>query len=695
MKKLLLIIPVFFIVASVNAQKIDRSKPPKAGPAPVLSIKDPVEFKMDNGMTVIVVENHKFPKVSANLRIDAGPVFEGDKAGTLNLMGSMLSEGTKAMTKAQFDEAVDQMGAEIGLTAGGGSASALTRYFEKTFMLMAEALRNPAMEQASLDKLKSMALTALKASERSATAISGRVVKALSYGRHTAMGEFNTEQSLSSITLQDVKDAYEKYITPSRSYLTFVGDITPAQAKSLAEKAFGDWKGNTLVLPTIANVANPGQTEIDLVDVPSAVQSEITVTNLVNLPMSSPDFFPVLLANQILGGGSGRLFQNLREKHGFTYGSYSSIGPGRYQTTFSATAQVRNDKVDSAVVEILKEINRIRTEKVSDKELAETKALYSGNFALGLEDPAVPATFASNILINGLDKDFYRNYLKKVSEVTIDDIQRVAQKYFSHDNARIVVVGKESVVKPGLEKLGYPIKLYDKYADPVTAQPAASAEVPANVSAKEIIEKYINAIGGADVLKTVTSVHSTGTINIQGMDMDMEEKQMAPNLSYMAIVMNGQPIVEDVFDGKSGWKIQMGQKMDYEPEELKIRNEKKGLFDQLFYLNGGGYSVQLAGTEKVDGKDAYKLVVKSPSGHETTEWYDKTTGYMLKSITTMEVGGQSVSQTSEYSNYTKVENIFLPYTIIMTVDTPMGMQEMKVQVKNVQVNKGVTKDDFK
>lgn len=177
--------------------------------------------------------------------------------------------------------------------------------------------------------------------------------------------------------------------------------------------------------------------------------------------------------------------------------------------------------------------------------------------------------------------------------------------------------------------------------------------------------------------------------------MDLEEKQMAPNLSYMAIVMNGQPIIEDVFDGKSGWKTQMGQKMDYAPEELKLKNEKKGLFDQLFYLNGDGYTVQVAGTEKVDGKDAYKLVVKSPSGHETTEWYDKETGFMLKSITTMEVGGQSVSQTSEYSNYTKVENIFIPYTIIMTVDTPMGEQEMKVQVKNVQVNKGVTKDDFK
>ena len=171
------------------------------------------------------------------------------------------------------------------------------------------------------------------------------MVNALSFGTNSAMGEFQTEESTKSITLDDIKATYKKYITPSRCYLTFVGDITPIAAKALVIKELGSWTGAKLAAPSMPLVTNPTTTEVDLVDVPNAVQSEITVTNLVNIPMSSPDYFAVLLANQILGGSAdARLFMNLREKHGFTYGSYSSVGTGRFQSTFKATASVRNEK---------------------------------------------------------------------------------------------------------------------------------------------------------------------------------------------------------------------------------------------------------------------------------------------------------------------------------------------------------------
>ncbi|MCO6496249.1 MAG: insulinase family protein [Chitinophagaceae bacterium] len=700
MKKLLIIASGLFLASCTSTHQttsaqIDRSHAPKPGVAPVISVKDPVQFKLDNGMTVLVVENHKFPKVSANLTIDRGPVYEGEKAGVMSLMGSMLSEGTKNKTKAEFDEAVDQMGADVGLSASGGSARSLTRYFDNTFMLMAEALRNPAMKEESFDKLKSMAINALKSTDRSASAISGRVVGALSYGRNTAMGEFQTEESLNGLTLQDVKDAYNNYITPSRSYLTFIGDITPEQAKALAEKAFGDWKGKSLTLPVIPNVSNVAETEIDLVDVPTAVQSEITVTNLVNLPMSSPDYFPVLLANQILGEGStGRLFQNLREKHGFTYGSYSSIGSGRFQTSFKATAQVRNDKVDSAVAEIMKEINRIRTEKVTEKELDDTKTLYTGQFALSMENPAVPAAFASNILINNLDKDFYRNYLKKISEVTVDDIQRVAQKYFSHDNARIVVVGKELAVKPGLEKLGYPVKMFDKFGEPVTEQPDNDNAAAADITAKDVIDNYIKALGGESAVKGITSMLSEGSMEMQGMNLGFEERDMAPNLSKITLAMGGQPIVTDVFNGEKGWKSQMGQSMDYTEEEVKMKKDNKALIPQVAYFTDG-FDVKVAGVEKIDGKDAYKLTVKMPSGLERSEWYDVESGFLVKNEASLTMEGQEIVQTTEYKDYREVGNLKFPFSMVLEVSTAMGQQEMTIKLTSIKVNEGVSKEDFK
>ena len=358
MRKILLLICGAALSANLLAQtKIDRSKQPKPGPAPVITIKDPFIEMLPNGITLIVVENHKLPKVNASLSIDRGPIVEGKKAGVNGMMGSMLGEGTTKTPKEKFDAAIDQMGANVTLFSSGGFTSALTRYFESAFMLMAEAIQYPAFPQESFDKLKSQKLTGLKSNEKSASAISARVVGALSYGKNTAMGEFETEESIKGLTLDDIKTAYKENITPSRSYLTFVGDITPQAAKALAIKAFGNWKGVKLSLPEIKSVDNVQSTEINFVDLPTAVQGEINVTNLINNPLSNPDYHALMIANQILGGGAeSKLFMNLREKHGFTYGSYSRVGSGRFQEKVTSSAQVRSEKADSAVAEIINEL---------------------------------------------------------------------------------------------------------------------------------------------------------------------------------------------------------------------------------------------------------------------------------------------------------------------------------------------------
>ncbi len=682
-----------FLLNAIAQVKIDRTKQPKPAPAPVISFADPAINKLANGITVLVVEDHKLPKVTATYSIDYGPVTEGNKTGVVNIMGQMLSEGTTKMTKAEFDEAIDQMGAEVNLNAGGGSTAALTRYFDKAFMLMAEALRNPVLPKESFDKIKTQTLTELKSNEKNAKAISARVVSALTYGPNHPNGEFETEETINAIKLDDVKNAYKKYITPSRGYLTFVGDIKPEQAKALAQKAFADWKGASLSLPKLDLVNNPEKTEINFIDVPNVVQSEITVANLVDLPMSSPEYFAVLLANQILGGSAdARLFMNLREKHGFTYGSYSSIGTGRFQTTFQATSSVRNEKVDSALTEILNEINQIRTEKVSAKELADAKALYNGNFALGLENPATTARFASNILINDLPKDFYRTYLQRINAVTLDNVQQAAQKYFNYNNTRIVVVGKAETVQQGLAKLGYNLKVYDKYAKPVAA--AAKETVDIKVDADAIISKYITVIGGENELKNITSVAITGTMEAQGATLDVTEKRMAPNMELMDMNMGGQAIVHQVFDGKSGYQVQMGNKQDLPAEELAERKETKGLFQQMFYKDAG-YKLEVAGIEKVGGNDAYKINITSPSGIKNTQYFDVATSYLVKTERSLTVNGQDIQQSIELSNYKKIGNVFFPFTNSLSIQTPMGAQDFTIQVKDIKVNEDVSVADFK
>ncbi|QEC68677.1 insulinase family protein [Panacibacter ginsenosidivorans] len=682
---------LLFVTATMAQSALDRSQRPKPGPAPVISFKDPVMYKLPNGITVLVVENHKLPKVSATYSIDAGPITEGSKAGTLDIMGQMLGEGTTKMTKAQFDEAVDQMGADVSLSAGGGSVGALTRYFDKAFTLMTEALKSPAFTQESFDKIKSQTLTDLKSNEKSAKAISANVVSALAYGLDHPNGEFTTEATVNNITLDDVKKAYAAYITPSRGYLTFVGDITPAQAKALAEKTLATWKGVALTLPQLKTVANPDKTEIDLVDVPNAVQSEITVTNLVSLPMSSPDYFPVLLTNQILGGGGdARLFMNLREHHGFTYGSYSRVNAGRFQTTFGATASVRNDKVDSAVAEILHEIDTIRTKKVSADELANAKAIYNGSFALGLENPARTAGFASNILINNLPKDFYRTYLQKINAVTVDDVQRVAQKYFNYSNTRIVVVGKAATVQAGLAKLGYEVKMYDKNAKPVATKSTAAV----NMTADQVVQKFITVSGGADELKKINSMVMTASMTIQGMQLDAVSKKLAPNMELTEISMNGQVAMKEVFDGTTGYQAQMGNKSDMGADEIAQKKDVKGIFPQLFY-NDGSYKLEVAGIEKVGDADAYKVKITTAAGNESTEYYDAATGYLVKQESVVKQGGMEIQQSTELSNYKKVGTVMLPFTYNVSVQTPQGNQDFTMEAKEYKLNEAIAADEFK
>ncbi len=695
-KILLLTIGAAFSLNLMAQTQIDRSKQPKPGPAPTITIKDPFIEKLPNGITLIVVENHKLPKVAATFSIDRGPIVEGKKAGINGMMGGMLGEGTTKTPKDKFDAAVDQMGANVNLFESGGSVSALNRYFEKAFMLMAEALQNPAFPQESFEKLKSQKLTGLKSNEKSASAISARVIGALSYGKYSAMGEFETEESIKALTLDDIKKAYKDYITPSRSYLTFVGDITPDAAKALAMKAFGTWKGTKLTLAEIPNVENVKSTEINFVDLPTAVQGEINITNLINNPLSNPDYHALMIANQILGGGAeSKLFMNLREKHGFTYGSYSKVGNGRFQEKVTSSAQVRSEKADSAVAEIINEISNMRDGKITKEELENAKAKYNGSFALGMEDPERTASYATNILINNLSKDYYKTFLQKINAVTVEDVQRVAKKYFMKDNCRIVIVGNASKILPNLSRLGYPIKKYDKYAEPVLDKPKAveikeSSKTSDAVSAASVIDGFLTAIGGKEEVKKFNTLKASFTMEIQGMSLKGTDTKMAPNKQHTEIKMGEMKVMEKVFDGTKGFQAQSGQKKEMDEKDIKEAQDEKALIPQLYYISQD-YQVLYIGTDKVGNEEAYKLKVTAPSGKVSVEFYSTKSGLLIRDESAMEGPGGEITIIADYSNYKKAGNILLPFTTVRS----FGEQEMTYTIDEVQVNEGVTDADFK
>jgi len=450
-----------------NMQTQDRTQP-KPGKAPVINIKKPQIFVLENGLKVMIVENHKLPRVTFNLALDNEPFIEGNKKGVDELTSNLIGNGSFEITKDEFHEEIDFLGANIDFSSHGAYATSLSKYAERTLELMADATLNPNFNQEELDKEKAKLIERLKSQEKSVASISHRVVDALTFGTSHPYGEYMTEQTLERVTLEDIKSNYKKYFVPENAYLVIIGDIKFKNIKPVVEKLFGSWKKNSTPKLTYPAPQNVTFTQINFVDVPNAVQSEISLVNTINLKMNDPDFFPAVIANHILGGGyNGYLNMNLREKNAWTYGASSNIGSGKYVSKLIATSAVRSTATDSAVIEFIKEIKRIRTEKVTSEILSEVKAGFIGRFVMQVEKPQAVARYALNIETENLPVDFYENYIKTINAVTADDVLRAANKYFLIDNTRIVIAGKGAEVLPGLEKLGIPIFYFDNYGNPV------------------------------------------------------------------------------------------------------------------------------------------------------------------------------------------------------------------------------------
>ena len=681
---------VCFMVFGAHAQ-IDRSKQPEPGPAPKIDLKTPQEFTLKNGLKVLVVENHKLPRVSFSLTIDNKPVLDGDKAGVSSLLGAMLGNGTTNISKDDFNNEVDFLGANVSFGATSGFASGLSKYTSRILELMADAGINPLLVEEEFNKEKTKLIESLKSNEKSVDAIASRVGGALSYGTKHPYGEYVTEATVNNVTFADVLAYYEKYFNPNNAYLVVVGDVEFKSIKKEIENRFSKWEKSVDVQSNVPQAkANEQYTQINFVDMPNAVQSNINVTNNIDLKMNDPDYHAVLIANKILGGGfNSYLNMNLREAHGYTYGARSGIDADKYVGTFSATTAVRNMVTDSSVVESLKEINRIKTEPVDATALKNAKAKYVGDFVLALERPQTIARYALNIKLNNLPSDFYTTYLQKINAVTAEDVMRVANKYFKSENARIIIVGKGSEVLENLEKTGIPIKYFDTYANPID-KPVFSKPIPNGVTAQTVLDGYFTAIGGKDKAKTVKTVHSVADVKIEGVPIPLKAdmKMMTPNKESMEMSAEGMGVLmKQKFDGAAGYMEQQGMRKDLSEEELADKKAENSLFPELYF---DASAVSLESMTTIDGNDVYKLKVVE-GDKESFRYYDAKTGLLTRVESTTEAAGQSVTTTVDYGNYSPVNEIKFPYSQSIKA----GPQVINMNITNVKVNEGVTEADFK
>ena len=673
---------LFLLTFTVFAQ-IDRSQQPQPGPAPVIQLGEPERFTLNNGLTVLIVENNKLPRAAVSLSLDNSPIAEGELAGVSAMTAALLGKGSATIDKDSFNEEVDFMGATINFGSQSASASSLSRYFGRVLELMADAALHPNFTQEEFDKEKDILLDGIKSGEKSVTTAARRVENLLAYGKDHPYGEYVSKESVERVKLADVDAFYKRYFLPNNAYLVIVGDVDAGDLKKQVKKLFGKWKKKNLSTDPIPDVTNVSTTQIDFVNMPNAVQTEVTVQNTVSLRKKDADYFPLLIANGILGGGGeARLFLNLREDKGYTYGSYSSMGNNKYTASrFRASASVRNAVVDSAVVELLYEIDRMKKEVVSDEELNRAKAKYVGSFVRAVEQPSTVAAYALEIETEGLPDDFYTTYLESVNNVTKEDIQRVAQKYFLVDQARIVVTGKASEVLDNLEKVQFnesdiSVSYFDKYGN-VIDRPA-SFELPDGVSAQSILADYIDAIGGQDAINAIRSLEVSYNANFMGNELeaisintDEEQKQ---------IVKMGGNVLATVIVNASGAKVeQMGNSMDLPPEMAADMQAVIGIIPELKMMENE--SITVSGVEEIDGQSAYALEMKGQST-TTTTYYAVESGLKLKQTTVTEMMGQTQTQDSNYNDYKRFGSLLIP----SSTSVPLGPQSVDATLGYVKIN---------
>ena len=684
------IIVLVLLSTSLNAQ-LDRSIMPDSGPAPEIFFGKPQTFKLDNGLTVMVVENTKLPRASASLSFDNPLIFEGDIAGVSSILAEMVGNGTKSISKEDFIEEIDYMGASLNVTGSGAFAGSLKRYFPRVLELMASAVLEPLFTQEEFDRQKNLIKESLKTGEKDVATAANRVESFITYGSQHPNGEFISQESLDKASLQDAIDFYNNYSSPSNAYLVIIGDVNYDEVKSKVTDLFGPWDSKEVSSSSFPSPNNPDETEIIFVDMPNGVQSVVSVINTVEFNKKNSDYFAALVANRILGGGgAGRLFNNLREDKGWTYGSYSGISES-YKTKglVIAQAQVRNEVTDSAAVELLKELDKMKNTFVLDEELNSAKAKYTGNFVLSLENPSTIAGFARNIITQDLPEDYYNSFLENINSVTKEDVQNAAKNYFLTNNTRVFITGKGSEILESIENIEYngeklKVRYFDKYANEIERP---NYSIDSSITIEDVINNYIDAIGGKEKLSDITSIEMKATTNIQGTVLEMYSVKNNQNQSMMEMSAMGMTVVKNVFNKYQGYNEVNGQRIPLTEVELEQAIINSALFSELNY----DFSlVELVGTSVVDDEEAYEVKITD----NKTAFYSVETGLKLKEVESQELEGNLIVGETYYKNYEEVDGILFAKEINQVspaIPIPGGIT---FKVDSINLNVETDESDF-
>jgi zinc protease len=559
--------------------------PPRALPAHDVKFP-PYELQtLPNGLQVVAVLHHEQPAVSMRLLVRAGSASDPkEKLGVAKMTADLLDQGTTSQSAEEMNDAIDFIGGAMGAAASPDlsqmSIVVMKDSFETGMRMLSDMARKPALAQVEIERQKQQALSSLQVSFQDPEFIANAVFDRLVYGFHPyGLPQSGTPATLAAITRADLVAFHDKYFVPNNAILAIVGDVTAEEAFSTAKKVFGDWEKSDVAAQTFIPPPEPTR-RVVIVDKPDAVQTEVRVGH-IGIPRKHSDYMAVNLAIRILGGeGSNRLHQVLRTERGLTYGAQADFDTLKESGDFEAETNTRSEATGEVLRLIIDEFWRLQRERVSERELTEAKNYLTGSFPLTIETPDAIARQVLNVLFYGLPIEELQNFRDQVNAVTVDDIQRVAQKYLRPDRLSIVLVGNAAAFASQMKGIGFtnvetieldnldltsanfqrpkrangerggPVVQFARYQQPPAIAPEEGAR------AQALLDKVIAAKGGLSTLRALRTITAVTKETVQAPTGPLEAQtttflQYPDHVRIERRLPGGEGV--EVFDGEHGW----------------------------------------------------------------------------------------------------------------------------------------------
>jgi zinc protease len=443
-------------------------------PLPPIDFNVPAVFrtKLKNGLQIVVVQDERLPLVSYRLAFNWGDINDPENlAGVSSAVASMLNEGTASYSSRQLADQIERLGASISVNTSDDftvlSASALSLYSSEILRLASEMILLPTFPENELDLYRRNTVEHLKFQRSQPSFLANEQSARLVYGEHPYSRVSPSASDIEKLTREDLRSIHKSAFIPNNAVFIVVGDVERDEITDEINDLFGGWPASELATPVLPDFANRSHRSLTVVDRPGSAQSNIVLANFA-IERKNPDYFRMLVMNQVLGAGaSSRVFMNLREEKGYTYGAYTRLDTKRLGGDFEATAEVRTAVTGDSLKEFFYELNRIRDDKVPNEELDDAKNFLTGVFPIRAETQEGMTNLIVNQLLYDLPDDYLQTYHQNVNAVSAEDVQRVAQEYVRPDEMAIVIVGDSKEILRQASNYAQSVEIFDTEGNPI------------------------------------------------------------------------------------------------------------------------------------------------------------------------------------------------------------------------------------